>query len=467
MISIKCPKTYQHERKYVCKILLADFLGLDYKLQFSERKKWQIQGGNDETLILPDILFQTPNDKWLAPQSLPMQPLQVWKPQKRNLECMLVKNRIPVIYGDHDILPVYVQQVYKNKDHILPIDIFGSSFFMLTRYEEMVKNDRDEHDRFPATASLAYQEGFLDRPIVNEYLEILWDCMKYLWPGLKRKQRAFQMRVSCDVDHPYQESVKNVFQQVKHIGSDLVTRRSPRMAVKSTLNYIATRIGNLSFDVNFTSIDWIMDVNEGVGNKVAFYFKAGQTDDVFDSGYSLEEPIVRQLFYNIYRRGHEIGLHPSYHTYRDKRQLCREADNLRYTLNDMGINKNILGGRQHYLRWETPTTAINWEAAGLDYDSTLSYADHAGFRCGVCYEYPLFDITTRKILRVTERPLIAMECSVIDAQYMNLTTQEAVKYMLKLKYICRKYFGDFTLLWHNSILTEPQMKKTYLELLND
>ena len=35
---------------------------------------------------------------------------------------------------------------------------------MLTRYEEIVKLDRDTFDRFPAWASLAYQEGFLDVP---------------------------------------------------------------------------------------------------------------------------------------------------------------------------------------------------------------------------------------------------------------------------------------------------------------
>jgi hypothetical protein len=52
---------------------------------------------------------------------------------------------------------------------------------MLTRYEEVVKSDRDEHDRYLATASLDYQEGFLERPIFNEYLEILWACIKRLW----------------------------------------------------------------------------------------------------------------------------------------------------------------------------------------------------------------------------------------------------------------------------------------------
>jgi hypothetical protein len=40
------------------------------------------------------------------------------------------------------------------------------------------------------------------------------------------------------------------------------------------------------------------------------------------------------------------------------------------------------------------------DEAGIDYGSTLSYADHAGFRCGVCYEYPAFDIKKRKQLKL-------------------------------------------------------------------
>lgn len=467
MLTIHCLPTYRLEREYICKVLFNDFLAIEYRLCYANRKEWCIEGTDGRCIFFPDIFFQTQPAKWLTQESMAKPTLSIWDSRETCRDVSMVDNKISVIYGDLNFSPDNHLLEEAKKKKILPIDIFGSAFFMLTRYEEVVKKDCDEHDRFPATASLAYQEGFLERPIVNEYFEILWTCMKHLWPGLKRKRRTFQMRVSCDVDHPYQESVNNIFRQVKHIGGDLVIRRSPRMAVNSTFNYIAAKAGNFSFDANYVSIDWIMDVNERVGNKVAFYFKAGQTDDVFDSEYTLEEAIVQQLLYSVYQRGHEIGLHPSYHTYRDKKQLCREAEKLRYTLNGMGIQQNVLGGRQHYLRWETPTTARNWEAAGLAYDSTLSFADHAGFRCGVCYEYPIFDLNTRKTLRVKERPLIIMDRSVIDAQYTNFIPEVAVKYMLKFKEICRKFHGDFTLLWHNSFLTEHQMRQVYIELLND
>jgi hypothetical protein len=71
----------------------------------------------------------------------------------------------------------------------LELDILGSSFFMITHYEEVVKIDQDHLDRFLAKAFLAYQENFL-----NEYLESLWACLHELWPTLQQKRSIFVCR---------------------------------------------------------------------------------------------------------------------------------------------------------------------------------------------------------------------------------------------------------------------------------
>ena len=163
----------------------------------------------------------------------------------------------------------------------------------------------------------------------------------------------------------------------------------------------------------------------------------------------------------IHNRGHEIGLHPSYETYQNLQQTKAEFRKLLRVCNEEGIQQNHWGGRQHFLRWQVPITWRNWNEAGLNYDSTLSYADHAGFRCGICYEFQVFDLEKREILPLYERPLIVMEGSVLGEQYMNLNDQEALSYMLKLKKRCQQFQGDFTLLWHNSSFTEPQYWDIY------
>ena len=82
------------------------------------------------------------------------------------------------------------------------------------------------------------------------------------------------------------------------------------------------------------------------------------------------------------RRGHEVGLHPSFCTYRDAARTQRGAARLLRVAEAEGVRQDEWGGRQHFLRWTNPDTWRNWEAAGLDYDSTLAYARSSGFGPG-------------------------------------------------------------------------------------
>ena len=120
----------------------------------------------------------------------------------------------------------------------------------------------------------------------------------------------------------------------------------------------------------------------------------------------------------------------------------------------------------HYLRWSWPTTAYGWIMSGFDYDSTLSYADRPGFRCGTCHEYKMFDPLLQKQLNLIQRPLIVMETSVIAKRYLGLGYgQLALDKIRELKYQCQKVQGNFTLLWHNSSFVHPASRNIYEEVL--
>ena len=121
----------------------------------------------------------------------------------------------------------------------------------------------------------------------------------------------------------------------------------------------------------------------------------------------------------------------------------------------------------HYLRWRQPTTLQAWEDAGMSYDSTLGYADRPGFRCGTCFEYPAFNPVTLESLKMRVRPLVAMECTIIDPVYMALGTGDAsLRTFADLAERCRLVGGSFTLLWHNSYLTTEDLRRLYQDVLN-
>ena len=133
-----------------------------------------------------------------------------------------------------------------------------------------------------------------------------------------------------------------------------------------------------------------------------------------------------------------------------------------------GIKQNKFGGRMHYLRWEHPSTLQAWNDAGMTYDSTLSYADLPGFRCGTCFEYPAFNALTQQKLKIRIRPLIAMECTIIADRYMGLGYgAEAENKFAGLKDTCRRGSGCFTLLWHNSHFSNQADFKMYQKVIRN
>jgi hypothetical protein len=311
---------------------------------------------------------------------------------------------------------------------------------MLTRYEEVVKPDRDNHDRFPATASLAFQEGFLDRPIINEYLEILWYYIQKISKNEKRKTRNFAVVPTHDVDSPFRYRLVPPWKIGRRLAGDLVKRKSPRLFCQNVWK-ITTRQKD-----PYDTFSQIMDISERAGVASSFYFMAGGTTK-FDAAYPVDHPLVREIINTIHDRGHHIGFHPSYAAGLDQTIWKEELTTLRKVAGDIPL----VGGREHYLRFRTPLTWRFWAESELEYDTTLSFADAAGFRCGICYPFSVFDLKGKKILTIIERPLVVMEGTVIGQQYMNKgSTVGALDYMRRLKDRCRMFNGEFVLLWHNS-----------------
>ena len=74
----------------------------------------------------------------------------------------IIEKDIPIIFGNK------ILNIKNSKLIICGLDIFASIFFMISRWEEYVNLIRDNHARFPATESLAYNNGLLERAVVDE-----------------------------------------------------------------------------------------------------------------------------------------------------------------------------------------------------------------------------------------------------------------------------------------------------------
>ncbi len=462
-LTIKVPFSYPKERAYIIDVLFGKFLGLDYRIKTEDRSNILISLDGVKSIILPDILFKCPEEKWLTLDSLPEQPLHIWDAHSLGLNCRLTSYQIPIIYGYHNEKSSPFLKIKDTGSIKLPIDILGSAFFMLTRYEEIANRKRDSYNRFQAQSSIAYQEGFLDRPIVNEYLEILWSCLSHLWQGLKRVPRKYNLFLSHDVDIPLISNKATFSQYIKGCVGDLIKRKSFSLAKKRLIARIDSKHGKYDRDP-FNTFEFMMNISERKGVKSTFNFMCVVEDLEIKLRYDLENQWIQNLISTINLRGHKIGFHPNLNTYKNIKKTSAEFTKLHSMCLKLGISQKKWGGRQHRLQWENPVTWQIWNDLGLDYDSTLTFAEKPGFRCGVCYEYPVFNLLKRDRLKLNERPLIVMEGSLFSYMKVNLTT--AYNLILALSQKCKMFDGDFSFLCHNSQLLSPKQQSWYKRVMD-
>ena len=438
--------------------LLQKRLNSDLCLHLNEfRGLWELSCPANRALIALPLI---PALHRLGPQ--PALPCAQWTPASEGFSALEPQLPAP---GLAEITQPLVQATPDGFK--LDYDILGLTYWMLARCEEVHPPDEllDNHGRFPATSSHAFQHGYLERPIVDEWLAVLRQLVQRLWPRLQLQHHKFRTVVSHDVDAPSAYGFGRKRTVLRGMAARLLKQHDLAGALMVPRIRLASRCQLHPADP-FNTFEWLMDQSEAAGIRSAFYFICGRTDQRLDAQYEPEYPAIRALMRRIHQRGHEIGLHPSYNTCHNPSAIASEAARLQRIATEEGIQQPEWGGRMHYLRWQWPTTALGWEQARFKYDSTLGYADRPGFRCGTCHAYPMFDPVAQRSMSLIQRPLIAMECSLISPIYLGLGYgSECLALFQRLKQLCQAVSGQFTVLWHNSHLSNPEDRKLYQVLV--
>ena len=333
-----------------------------------------------------------------------------------------------------------------DKDHVeCEFDLPLAILLTLSRWEETLNLPHDVHGRFMASSSVAVRDGFLDRPIVDEYGLAFEDVMRALFPIWTPQKRELRVKLTMDADHvgiPF--NWKSALRHTTHCLSPLDSGRNMLGWIPGveTPELRALREGVL--------------LSKECNLDVSVYWKASPPGPR-DSGYDPRDPRVRRVIDWLGGLGVESGVHPGYTTLRSPERLRREISVLREVLGDQP-----LGGRQHYLRW-CPDTWIHWESCGLAYDSTVGYPEKIGFRAGTCIPYRPWLLSLNRQANLLEIPPIVMDRSLLG--YMHLTAEEAQPLVMNYADRCRAVGGVFGVIWHNNTLLDPPYRSAYLNLL--
>jgi hypothetical protein len=424
---VRFPDSLRREREYAAHVVLDVHLGVEHEVIFENRRDVEIHAAGDlhTTLRIPDIVFAAGDQDWPASAVRP-----------------------PPVED--------VSRFATGRGEKFAADVFGTTFWYLTRLEEILAGERDAHGRFPAAASRDSNQT----PCVDELIDRFGRRLLELWPSLLLRTHKFELAPTHDVDRPFKHLYQSPSALLRGMARDAFRRGNLGAAVRSPALRGRVRRGLLQRDP-FNTFDWLMDESESAGLRSTFYFLCSAGAGGVDGDYRLQDPAIRALLRRIHERNHAIGLHGSYASAYDSEILGREIQTLRATCESEGIHLERIRARQHVLRYDPRTTPGVWARAGVDEDSTLGHAGLAGFRCGTSRAFPLFDSVARSMTKVIERPLIVMDTTLFEERYENLAPAAALARIELLAQRCRATGGAFVALWHNCGFEEPRARELY------
>jgi hypothetical protein len=365
---------------------------------------------------------------------------------------------------------------------VFNFDLFARIFYLISRYEEYncPPSVLDAYRRFPSTKSTASKLGFLQQPIVNQYVIDLSNKLKSRFPHLDIKQQIYRFQPTFDIDMAWLYKNKGFIRNAGGFIKDIF---------KGQLNTIKKRadiLRGITTDPYF-NFDYILKLHQEYGLNLIVFWLLGDLGK-YDKNIVWTNPEFQALIQS-FASDFRVGIHPSYRSNDGVYILQKEIGRLEHivsrtsvressknALNTEGVNvhglKSVLPNfpsRQHFLKLTFPETYRRLLAVGIREDWTMGYADETGFRASIATPFPWFDLEKNEETPLIIQPFQAMDVTLNN--YLHLSPEAATERLRTLISATKSVGGTFTTLWHNDNLAEMDGWKgwrvVYERLLKD
>ncbi|WP_237276228.1 polysaccharide deacetylase family protein [Tenacibaculum ovolyticum] len=335
----------------------------------------------------------------------------------------------------------------------IPFDIFAASFYLISRYEEYLQQKKDSHERFSATESVAFKNGFLEKPVVDIWAYKFLETLKIKFPTYEHPIRKYQYISTVDVDNAFAYKYKSFVRTIGGFLKDIM-----HLKIVTVWDRFAV-LFNIKKDP-FNTFKSIIELKKIYEVRTIFFFLIGDYT-TFDTNVSASKSKFKLLIKDMvdYAR---VGLHPSYYTMHNNLLLKKEKERLENI-----INMPIRRSRQHYLRFSLPETYQNLIDLEIEEDYSMGYASHTGFRASTCSPFYFYDLDFE-----IQTPLKIFPFALVDTtlnDYMKLTPKQSLGKIRDLRNEVKAVNGVFITVFHNESLSNYQRwkgwKRVYSSML--
>ncbi len=326
---------------------------------------------------------------------------------------------------------------YASAPSAIPCDFFAASFYLMSRYEEYLPHVKDEYERFPAEESLAFQNGFLDKPIIDIWAFKFKKILQQKFPDeplvSDKNKREFQFISTIDVDIAFSYKHKGLVRTISGIVNDLI-----QFNIRNIWKRFLV-IFNLARDP-YDTFNKLLFYQKKYAVPTIFFFLLSEYT-TYDKNISFGNHKYKLLIKNVADYA-KVGIHPSYFSMKNDQKLKKEKIRL-----EQIVNFPIIKSRHHYLRIELPETYQNLVDLEITQDYTMGYADQVGFRAGTCTPFYFYDLDFEIQTPLKVFPFAVMDGTLKD--YLNYTTKKSYDTFLKLAEEVKEVNGTFITLFHN------------------
>ena len=333
------------------------------------------------------------------------------------------------------------QRSFSPKDGpvVITTDIIYNTAFFISRAEELINPQRDEHGRFLAEHSLLGQGNRLIIPLIDEYSRVLMKALDLPLP----QPKWGTINLTHDID---------ILTQYRHLRGALGGIR------RGHIKEVIAAWKNIHHDPAYT-FEWLMEqdwqvVKQHPQTKMIYFVKHTPGKGYDYPQYNLRGKDFRLLAHYLTEHGAILGLHSSYY------QLSSSKLDGFFPLSTFNYQLN----RSHFLNCSIDKMQA-LVAAGITDDYTMGFADKAGFRLQTTRPVRWINPITFELTNLVLHPLTIMDCTLQNEQYMNLSEEEAFYYCQQLIDKVKQYNGELTLLWHNHIMQDHYHQTLYKDIL--
>ncbi len=397
--------------EYAMKVIFGVILGLEYVLtanesEYQQSTLFRINYG-EESLSEEEVLL--PLSGLLSEEGI------------REPAPEVVKNgAIPYFFAT------------KNKG-VFPFDLPALVFYLVSRYEEYLPVAPDEYGRYIEKNSIAYRNGFLQRPLVDEWVLELRKILQKEFPAADLPLPEYRFQPTYDVDFAWAYLNKGWLFWAS-FANDIRLRRWQLIRQR-----IGVKWGGV--DDPFYFFDKYREQHLAMNPRPKFFFEVGDFGK-YDKNCPWNHPKMQELIQKT-DADFEVGIHPSFRSHTSIDRLKMEHQRLEKTL-----GHPVTQSRQHFLKMSLPETYQRLISIGITDDYTMGYAEETGFRAGIARPYPWYDLSKEQMTTLTIHPFQVMDVTL--KVLLNLNNEESYARCYDLLEQTKKVGGTFVTLWHNS-----------------